>query len=405
MEVGCFDQENNTNYTLLVKAGWVSVDRVREILLTQKMDCNMVGRCGFNLFHLYIVRSLLTEDGFSMLKWWADMPMVDCNTYCLIVNDRPKITMLHPLQLVVRVVSLYPQTKERSIKVISYLLSRGMSCNGGLLEEWMTDSVFMKERYAKQMAPRTQHKTGSTSSTTTTLLPTPQMNDLADIPHNQHIGFVSNNGMVFYFHASYMDAIFKTRLFPFTLEPIHDNMIHKWVSIFEKEWVPREEFVSAIPSVCDENMVDGMDVDKLFVYWLSDWITSVYPYSRMIQLTTFVLTEKMYEYMCIRLRGGVFHLHPFHKRRRAGMSWKQYFLWSCYDCIHEFFFANQMEELISQLSLYYSHSFSQYPDVGTFIFMNDHDTSPFKAYAHEYDYTMLQVYQLFKRMHAFIKKE
>lgn len=341
MEVGSFNWENDT---IIVRAGWEQMDKVREILLAQKTDCNAIGRCGFNLLHLYIVRSLLIDDDFHMLMWWANMPMVDCNTYSLLVSDRPRITMLHPSELVKRVVSLYPETKRRAIKVMSFLMSRGMLCDER--DKWIDpNNIFIVERYTKQKMERIDQD----KLLVGTMLPTPQMNDLADIPFHQHLLFTSSsNGRCFYFHASYMDSIFKTHLFPFTLEPIHSDTIHNWLRTFENEWMPREEFVSAMPSLCHE-CVNGMDADKMFVHWLSDWITPIYPYSRIIHLSTFALTEKMYEYMCLRLRAGVFHLRPFHNRRRHNISWKQFFLWSCYDCINEFFFANQMEELISAL--------------------------------------------------------
>lgn len=383
---------------LLFLSDWEKEKKTIQKMLHSPVDCNYTGLCGFNLFHFYLVQSLLTDEGFEKLVWWVNKPMVDCNMFAFSLHDRPAIVLLHPAQLVSKI-ALKVGNRQRIEKVLSYLISRGMSCHY-LGQEWFylktTPNKHLSERVEKQRGRRHNPSTNQ-------FLPTPQMNDLKSIPYNQHLCYTSETGLVFRFHASYMDTIMKTHKFPFTMETIPQSMIQAWLSIFEKKWIPREEFVNnTTPCFCNDVFMGG---DKLFIHLLNNWIYPIYPYSRIIMLSTFPLTEKMYEYMCMKIKENVFQLQPFHETRTT--CWKNFFLWACYDCIHEFFFANQIEELVSQLEIFYSLKTPfpiEYPDVETFIFLNNHETSVYKIYSHEFDYTMCQVYHIFKKMYSFVKK-
>jgi hypothetical protein len=374
---------------------------IRKILLS-KIDCNYIGLCGFNLFHLYLVQSIFNDFGFQKLKWWVDKPMVDCNIFSLSLHDRPNIKMLHPSELITRIVSQYPIYKKQGEKIILYLLSRGMSCRY-LGDEWkdLADkrqtSMYLRQRLKKQQNPKSKILKEQ-------CLPTPQMNELEKIPHDQHLLYTSSEGLSFRFHASYMDPIVKTHRFPFTMEAIPPSVINKWLCIFEKKWIPREEFATpSKPTICQDLY---MEPEKLFIHLLNSWILPIYPYSRIIMLSTFPLTERMFEYMCLRMRSGMFHLSPFHKKCQT--SWKNFFLWACYDCIHEFLFANQIEEIVSQLEIFYMLPrpfLEEFPNVETFILMNSYQPSAYNIYSEEFDYTMCQVYILFKKMAIFMNKE
>jgi len=373
---------------------------IRKVLLS-KTDCNYIGLCGFNLFHLYLVQSIFDDVGFQKLKWWVDKPMVDCNVFSLFLQDRPNIRMLHPSELVANIVSQYPSCAKHGEKVILYLLSRGMSCRylgddwKELVEKKQQTNIHMKQRLKKQQKTKTRKLKEQ-------CLPTPQMNELESIPHDQHLFYTSSEGLSFRFHGSYMDPIIKTHRFPFTMEDIPFSVIRKWLCIFEKKWIPREEFTTKTP-ICQDVYMEN---EKLFIHLLNSWILPIYPYSRIIMLSTFPLSERMYEYMCLRMRSGMFHLRPFHKKCLT--SWKNFFLWACYDCIHEFLFANQIEEIVSQLEIFYTLPrpfLEEFPNIETFILMNSYQPSTYKIYSEEFDYTMCQVYNLFKKMAIFMKKE
>lgn len=383
---------------LLFLSDWEKEKKILQQMLLSPIDCNYMGMCGFNLFHFYLVQSLLSEDGFKKLQWWVDKPMVDCNISSLSLHDRPRILMLHPAQLVSKVASQVGNPKNTE-RILLYLLSRGMS-HHYLDERWSyLAKTRVSNRHMTQRARKQRHHKPR-SPLMGQFLPTPQMNDLETIPHDQHLSFTSATGLVFRFHGSYMDTIIKTHKFPFTMETIPPDVIQKWLTLFEKKWVPREEFTGSL-SLCDDVFMGG---DKLFIHLLNSWIYPIYPYSRIIMLTTFPLTERMYEYMCMKLRSGVFHLRPFHER--CTTDWKDFFLWACYDCIHEFLFANQIEELVSQLEIFYSTGsfLEEYPDVETFILLNSHEMSAYQLYSREFDYTMCQVFHIFKKMSIFMKK-
>ena len=391
---------------LLHVSDWEREKSILRKMLLAKIDCNYIGLCGFNLFHIYLVQSLISETGFQKLQWWVDKPMVDCNIFSLFLCDHPQITMLHPAQLVSKIVARFPRYKARAEKALSYLVSRGMSCHY-LGEDWKPepDNVYLAERFQKQQEHTTMDKQQKPNKKRKEqYLPTPQMNNVEEIPSGQHLTFSSSKGLVFRFHASYMDPIIKTHKFPFTMETIEKQVLETWNHHFENHWVPREEFImGSPPSLCHERYLAG---DKMFIHLLNQWVSPLYPYSRIIMLSTFPLTERMYEYMCLRMRSGMYHLKPFHQKCQT--TWKHFFLWSCYECVHEFLFANQMEELVSQLEIFYSWTIpfpEEFPDVETFILMNSFQSATYKVFSEEFDYTMFQVYHLFKKMFLFMKKQ
>jgi hypothetical protein len=397
---------------LLHVSDWEKEKNILRQMLLAKIDCNYIGLCGFNLFHVYLVQSLVSEAGFQKLEWWVDKPMVDCNSFSFFLCDHPQITMLHPAQLISKVLARFPQYKKRAEKSMMYLVSRGMSCHY-LAEDWKIEpnNLYLAQRFQKQQQQeqtttnkRQKRKTKKKTKTQEQYLPTPQMNNLKEIPSDQHLVFSSSKGLVFHFHASYMDPILKTHKFPFTMETIGKDVIGSWNRHFENHWVPREEFLMlSPPSLCHDQYMDG---DKMFIHLLNQWVSPLYPYSRIIMLSTFPLTERMYEYMCMRMRSGMFHLKPFHQTCQT--TWKNFFLWACYECVHEFLFANQMEELVSQLEIFYSWTTpfpEEFPDVETFILTNSFQSTMYNVFSEEFDYTMYQVYQLFKKMFLFMKNQ
>lgn len=396
----------------LVWVGLVSEDwekekqQIRQLLLS-RVDCNYIGMCGFNLFHLYLVRSLVVGDCFHKLKWWVDKPMVDCNTYSLFLRDRPRISMLHPAELISKIATAHPENKINVEQVILYLLSRGMSGHyldqkwSYVMERKPEQNYFLMERKKKHIERRQQ----TSSFGNQHCLPTPLMNDLCHIPYRQHLVYHSSNRMKFRFHCSYMDMIVKTHRLPFTQEMIPKPILEKWLTSFEKKWVPREEFTFPQFNLCNDVY---MEQEKLFIHLLNNWMTPIYPYSRIILLATFPLTERTFEYMCLKMRSGVFQLRAFHEKKASTTTWKQFFLWACYDCIHEFLFANQVEELVSQLEIFYSLPtpfLQDYPNLETFLMVNYHPVNQYRLYAREFDYTMTQVYNMFKRMSLLIGRQ
>lgn len=389
---------------------WVEEKNNIKKLLMAKIDCNYIGLCGFNLFHCYIVQSLLVENGFEKLKWWVDKPMVDCNVFVLCIRERPRVKFLHPAQLISKIVSQFPECccLSRVEKVVSYLVSRGMSCYY-LDPKWKCflrdrKNVYLQERRQKQKRHKKQNVEEDTNTQTYEhYLPTPMMNDIQNINTNQHILYGSSSGVVFRFHASYMDPIIKTHRFQFTNEEIPREIIEKWLLRFEDEWVPREEFVAS-SGFCNEKYTRD---DKKFVELLNGWITIIYPYSRIYMLSSFTLTEKMYEYMCIKMRSRMFNLQSFHRQRDVNETWKEYFLWASYDSISDFVYSSQLEELISQFEIYFNWKtpfLEEHPNIETFVMMNSLTPSVYSIFAHEYDYSMFEVYYLFRKMFLFLRK-
>lgn len=382
---------------LIAPSDWEEEKSLIRKLLLSGVDCNYTGLCGFNLFHFYLVQALIRPGDFYKLRWWCDMPMVDTNTPSLCLSERPRVCFLHPSQLITRS-SPHHTGKQQTQDVLSYLLSRGMSANylGGDLVPSTSSNPHLSERLEAQR----HDATTTISSSTDHLIPTPQMNDLADIPADQHLTFTSSNGLVFRFHASYMDVIIRTQRFPFTLEPVPRKTMDDWLRRLEEKWVPREEFVPGSPLLCQDTM---RQTDHLFFHKLDQWLYPIYPYSRIVSLASHPLTERVFEYICLWMRAGVFHLRAFHKDKKT--TWKEFFMWACYDCVDEFLFASQMEEVISQLEIFYSKGgrdfLRDYPDVESFVFLNGDHLNPYKIYAEEFDYTMSQVYAIFKRMFLF----
>jgi hypothetical protein len=47
----------------------------------------------------------------------------------------------------------------------------------------------------------------------------------------------------------------------------------------------------------------------------------------------------------------------------------------------------------------------EYPTLETFLIINNHDINEYRLYSREFDYTMPQVYHIFKRMSIFIQKQ
>lgn len=382
---------------LIAPPDWEEEKAMIRKLLLSGVDCNYIGLCGFNLFHFYLVQALIRPDGFHKLRWWADMPMVDTNTPSLCLSERPRVCFLHPTQLITRSTA-HHASRQHARDIIIYLLSRGTSArhfNADLVPSTISNP-HLSERLAAQ-----RHDATGTNSSNHHLIPTPQMNDLADVPADQHLTFTSSNGLVFRFHASYMDVIIRTQRFPFTMEPVPRETIAGWLRRFEEKWVPREEFVRGTPFLSQDSTQHNDD--HLFFHKLDQWLYPIYPYSRIVSLASHPLTERMFEYICLRMRAGVFHLRPFHKDRKT--TWKEFFMWACYDCVDEFLFASQMEEVISQLEIFYSKGgrdfLRDYPDVESFFFLNQDDLNPYKIYAEEFDYTMPQVHAIFKRMFLF----
>jgi hypothetical protein len=67
-----------------------------------------------------------------------------------------------------------------------------------------------------------------------------------------------------------------------------------------------------------------------------------------------------------------------------------------------------MEEIISQLEIFYAigpHFLREYPDADSFLFLNGGAGSfnAFTIFANEYDYTLYQVYTIFRKMFLFFR--
>lgn len=422
---------------LLHAASWDDERQVVEQLLTHPIDCNYIGMCGVNLLHIYIIQSLHSKEGFQKLKWWVQHPMVDVNAKCLVVGGRPLIRVLHPMELIGELTSgwMRPSMQKHAERVIAFLLSRGMSksyapprwskiCSvraDQLLHKKgkrsQTDQ-FLLERMRSQWgalddkdltrlisSPATKDKT---SCFDYQLTPTPQMNNLEEIPRAHHLLYKSSSGVKFGFHSSYLDVITKTHVFPFTAEHLTSMEISPWMSYVRQSFVPREEFVfseirDSFPVFLSTEKCLYDDQFKYAMQLLCQWIVSIYPYSRFMMLIGFKHPpKKLYQYFYMEMRNGPCFLQPFHTAHDIHCDWVQAFFWACYDSIREGFpFPNQLEELISRVEIYENIrlNFNQsFPTLRSFLQVYGHGSNLFRIFADEYDYSLLQVYYIFRKL-------
>lgn len=428
---------------LLSISDWDKEKSTVDVMLSACIDCNYIGLCGFNLYHLYIVQSLLLEDAFEKLSWWVQHPMVNVNMHCLYLKKRPEISMLHPAELIDMVYDRFGFIpKSRFKKIIAFLLSRGMS-KYHLHSRWKkiknikpqdifnkkkksSNDIFFLERLQKQWGVDTLNEliciinntpTKPEIETDYTMTPTPQMNKLEDVPIDQHLVFTSSNGLKFGFHSSYMEMIVKTHRFPFTSELLSQEQIDEWLVVIKKKWMPREEFIfpeirSIYPSFLSSEKYFHSINDRfsIAIHFLYNWLVSIYPYSRVMMLNEFENNNRLYHYMCVQFKqNSMFHFKAFQFQEPIQSTWRDCFFWSCYGSIHDGFpFTNQLEELISRFEINRSlpRPFHlEHPNVQLFLNKYGSGSNVFKIYSQEYDYTIFHVFYIFRQFSIFMNNE
>lgn len=421
---------------LLHVINWEKERQILETLLAYPIDCNYIGMCGVNLLHIYIIQSLMSEEGFQKLKWWVQHPMVDVNARCLVVGNRPLIKVLHPMELIGVLTSRWTKssTRKHAEKVVAFLLSRGMSreytsplwsklCSvrGDELlykkgKKSQSERFFMERMRSqwgamddRDLSRRISKKQTINDSTNFDyqLTPTPQMNNLKDIPREHHLHYRSSSGVKIGFHSSYLDVITKTHVFPFTAEQLTNMEIMPWMTYVRTKFVPREEFVfsevrDSFPSFLSDEKYLYEDQIKHGLQMLCHWIVSIYPYSRFMMLLGFKHPpHKLYSYFFTEMRNGPCFLQPFHLHTTT-TDWVECFFWACYDSVREGFpFPNQLEELISRLEIYENIQLTfnrSFPTLRSFLQVYGHGPNLFRIFADEYDYSLLQVYYIFRKL-------
>jgi len=376
---------------------WEREKEGMELLMLYKADVNFIGLCGFSLLHYYLVQALLYDRVYK-LRWWLGFPMVNLHLPILLMSGKKdkKVTLLSPLALLQRLAEKYPEriSSQRMIQVTTLLFSKGASvhsCPSG----WMTDisqikadRILREERkdalYDRLCAQwgvgdepvllrfLIQNRTHLCchlirncrvryyESRKLMVIPTPQMNDVEDLPLSHLFSFYPKpSGLGFIFHASYMESIFKTHIFPYTGESIALSQIRRWLTKMSSSshMLPREEFVleEVIQSYPEFLCQDPMDYGGITHDLLQEWVRYVFPYSRLYLLRSFPFPkESMYHYLCQEMvKGFPFSCFP-RKKTHPHQSWQDIFFWSSHDAIlqESFLYANYLEELISRLELF-----------------------------------------------------
>jgi hypothetical protein len=395
-----------------------------EMMMRFPLDCNYIGMCGFNLMHLYIIEALFDPESIKKLEWWINFPMVDVNTFFLNIHEKrnQRVEIQHPLSLIFSLVARYDFCPDR---VIHLLIARGISIYNHpltlplihdipessplfsrLCKQWDNDMTFsfnLEKIHQKRKSDAMRFH----------VLPSPSMNEWHEIPSSHSLSFASN-GNTFIFHASYMDTIKKTHIFPFTREYIDMSQIDEWLEQMTMDWFPREEFVTKdmmdrYPTYANTSP-HTFSPDQYAIQYLYDWISSFYPYSRIMLLLEFSWkNDYLFEYMCREMSRGAFMFPAFRGiSRKENQSWKDLFFWAAYDSLEEgYIFSNRLEELISRLELFlFFQKYLNGPFHLLFSSQRSFQESPeYKKHMDriqlcrdEYDYSFYQIYHFMKQI-------
>jgi len=350
---------------------WEREKKNIETMLRFPIDCNYIGLCGFNLYHFYILQALFTAEAIRKLEWWIQFPMVDVNMVMLNMNEKKnhRIEILHPLAFILSISEKYGLSVDN---VLHLLVARGLSIVDHVLtlpaihqvsspsplfsrlrKQWDNDLTFSTAHLEEIIAKRKTEADEECQK-----LPTPMMNEWYEIPTSHSLSFSSHENR-FLFHASYMDIIKKTHVFPFTHESIDSGQIDGWLAQMGADWFPREEFVTreimAQFPVYANVTPSSLSSDQYAIQYLYDWITSFYPYSRIMLLLDLPWKDGyLFEYICREMSRGTFLFRAFQEiAKKEDESWKDLFFWAAYDSLEEgYIFSNRLEELISRLELF-----------------------------------------------------
>lgn len=393
-------------WNALIHAGcWEEERKNIEIMLDYPIDCNKIGRCGFNLYHIHLARACVVGDA-SRLEWWIRHPMVDIDAHFLDLSRR---TFVHP--------TVIPLPRE----VKALLLSRGASASyirdledydfttlmDRLLTQWDTHPKGLKT------AIRHRHcctRRSDRIRKDARLTPTPLLNDLRDIPSSHVLYYHSPVSGLFAFHCSYLEIITRTHMFPFTQERIPPVQVREWMRQVREDGVfPREEM--NLPDITREYPIflnHEPPVIPMYLQWINEWLIPVYPYTRIMTILKFSWDRpKVYQYLCSEMSRGEFVFPSFPLKPRSD-DWEKSFFWGSYEALDGdgFIYARRLENLILRMEMLEfiekkgnDRFHVLFPASRVFI---DSEPQSIQFYQHEYNASIFQVYYLLRNLSLFL---
>lgn len=416
--------EHISFFTPLIWNALINIDDWEEekknirLMLRYPIDCNHIGLCGFNLYHFYIAQALFIETSMHKLEWWVRLPMVSVSTHMIDMTRRYPLTirsprefiLAHPSPFTTRIMHLliaagldvgdYPIPSVHDV-----LKSPGSPLLDRLSKQWDGRFDLMARDAMAHIREIHNERKLLFSSSAIKKLTTPQMNEWYEIPATHFLWFSSQTlpGTIFLFHASYMDTIIKTHIFPFTRETISPAQIREWIDVISIHWYPREEFITQnvfehFPSYTNTDNIP----DKCGLEFLNDWLCHFYSYSHILLLMDYrYRPECMYEYLCNELSYvSIFQTFRYLKKIT---TWHDAFFWGIYDVLdHGFFLSQRLEELIARIELFWSIQnklkqpfHTRFPLHQEFADQYDLFIQRFK---HQYDYSSFQIYIFLKQL-------
>lgn len=326
---------------------WETERRNIETLLDYPVDCNKIGLCGFNLYHLYIARSIVSNDT-TRLEWWTRHPMIDLDAPLLHMRNR---TIVHPLRLI--------PVGSRAYHI---LVSRGITCDRSVVDAVDPSDPLFRERRLIQFDGIDENDTETIRKERlkrygdACLTMTPQMNPLVEISPSQVLYLDSP---FIAFHGAYMDIITKTHIFPFTAKPLQKPVIRAWMDTirqsgrFRREENPMCELedIRSSPIILNHDSPPKHDP----VHLLHAWLVQSFPYTRIM------LIEKagapIFEYLCREMSKGeyIFPSFPLQIPPDAGVDWRDRFFWGAYLALEEdgYLLSDRLEILLTRIDIFY----------------------------------------------------
>lgn len=402
------------------------------LLMKYPIDVNMISLCGLNVFHFYVLETILFPQYMFKLEFWTQFPMVDVNSPLILYTGRinRSLHVYHPVEWIQKVIERNGKEQWLEQKILCLLFGRGASCLYGgsgflpldpldwedeflekrLLYQWdvkSKDKLRCRIKIRESLNPRLQQTLQEVLYQETGISPTftLNMNPIETIPANHCLDFHSKiSGKTFSFHASFLESIFKKHSYPFTGEPMSPENIEEYLKQTQEKWFPREEFpisqvIEEFPQSLNRDAIFPNDRFDFALQKLAEWISSFFPYTRAYTLKK--RDDMTFRFLFKEMNKGDFHFQAFQKVYE-GISWKEQFYWACHDSLsHTFIFSNRLEELIGLLEIYdlFEGPFHlKFPFARMFIESEISEHPLITLYQEEYDVSFLQLFYSLKHL-------
>lgn len=393
-------------WNALVHAGcWDRELKNIEIMLDYPIDCNKIGRCGFNLYHIHLARACVAGDA-TRLEWWIRHPMVDLDAHFLRLSTK---TFFHPTKL--------PLPRG----VMALLLSKGASAfyvrdlgdydftttlMDRLLAQWDTPPEGLRDAIRHRHCC-TRRSDGIRKDARLTA--TPLFNDLRDMPSSHVLYYQSPVSGLFAFHCSYLEIMARTHMFPFTQETIPVVQVREWMRLIRGGIFHREEM--SLPDIARDYPVflnHDPPATPRCLQWINDWLAPVYPYTRVMTILKFPWDrQRIYQYLCSEMSRGEF-VFPSFPLKPCSDDWEKSFFWGSYEALDGdgFIYSSRLENLILRMEML---EFIEKKGADRFhvlfptsrVFINSEPHS-IEFYQQEYNASVFQVYYLLRNLSLFL---